>query len=302
MPPTPHLKNRLLADPDLMRLPRSVLASRYGCSVGTVNSARNALSQQPAPRPSGSPEPARTGGMDLTVFLSDLHVPYHDRATLDAVFTFIREVRPSHVYLNGDVCDAYQLSRYDKDPNRLLGIQDDLDALDRMLTDLRSAAPDAEIIWTEGNHENRLLRYLNQHPEIANLTALRPENLFGVEKHRLRWIPQAVTHQHHGFVVTHGSVVRRYSSYSAKGQFERYNTSGISGHTHRVGMYRHRSFDSDHVWYEQGCLCELNPTYVIGTPDWHQGFGVGQFLGRRFQVSIVQVVEHRFLWDGQLYG
>jgi hypothetical protein len=60
---------------------------------------------------------------------------------------------------------------------------------------------------------------------------------------------------------------------SAKGEWEKYGHSGLSGHTHRLGQFFHNDHNGTATWTEFGCTCLLNPPY--GTDfDWQQGFGV----------------------------
>lgn len=241
--------------------------------------------------------------IELSVFLNDLHCPYNDVKTERMVIRFIKDIQPSHVFLNGDMIDFYQISKFDKDPNRTLQLQDDIDELLHFLESLREAIPEAKIVYTEGNHEHRLHRYLCAHPELFNLKVLQPDKLLGLGQFDVEWVPQDKTYVHHGFVITHGDVVRKHSGYSAKGMYEKYGTSGISGHTHRVGIYRHRNFASDHMWVENGCLCELEPDYVVGTVDWQQAISVGQFIEgeKRFQIDQLQIIKHKMLYRGVLY-
>lgn len=241
--------------------------------------------------------------VDLTVFINDLHCPYNDVHTQMMVLRFIEDIQPSHIFLNGDMIDFYQLSRFDKNPNRALELQEDIDELVSFLTTLRHVSKNAEIVYTEGNHEHRLYKYLCNHPELFGLKVLQPEKLLCLDQLNIEWVPQEHTYVHHGFVVTHGDVVRKHSGYSAKAMYEKYGTSGISGHTHRVGMYRHRNFGSDCLWIENGCLCELDPDYVVGTADWQQAISVGEFIknDKRFQITQLQIVNHKMLYRGVLY-
>lgn len=249
---------------------------------------------------------AKTGGLaiDRSAFVSDLHIPHQDRDVVRVVLAFLKEWRPTFVGLVGDVVDFYALSKFDKDPNRKLQLQDDLDHLDRFLTDLReTVGPDCKVVYVEGNHEARLKAFLWRNPEFCNLRILQPGSLLDLDKHNIEWVPQSRVYRHHGFIITHGTKVRAHSSYSAKAEFDRWGSSGLSGHTHRAGMYRRRTWDVDAVWYELGCLCELNPEYVVGAPDWQHGFAIGEFINgdQRFQITPVAVPNRKILWNGKLF-
>jgi len=89
---------------------------------------------------------------------------------------------------------------------------------------------------------------------------------------------------------------------SAKGQWEKFNCSGISGHTHRVGSYKRTTGRGTDTWIEQGCLCELKPGYIIGPPDWQQGFAFGIAVDGHVYLQEVAMENHSYFYDGKLYG
>jgi len=99
-------------------------------------------------------------------------------------------------------------------------------------------------------------------------------------------------------------VVRKFSSYSARGEFEKEGMSGSSGHTHRLGMYFHRNRGGEYVWVETGCGCNLNAEYIDGIANWQSGFAVFTFEkdGYYFYPQVVPIVHHKFMWGGKMYS
>ncbi len=241
--------------------------------------------------------------IDRSVFLGDTHFPYEDARAVRVALELIEHLKPSQVFLLGDIQDFYQLSKFDKDPNRVVKMQDDLDRTFAFMSSLRLRVGDAEITYVCGNHEERLMKYLWRHPEIANLRSLQPEELLRLKELNIRWVPQNKTFAFHGFVVTHGSIIRRYSGYTARGEMDKYGTSGISGHTHRVGVCLHTNFSGAYAWYEAGCLCKLTPEYVVGPPNWQHGISVGEFIkgDNRFQISQYNIIKGKLLYQGELF-
>jgi predicted phosphodiesterase len=241
--------------------------------------------------------------IDRSVFLSDLHYPYEDKRATSIALDIVEYSQPTHVFLLGDVIDFYQLSRFNKDPRRALELQADLDKTLLFFGRLRKAAPDAELVYLEGNHEARLLAYQWQHPETCNLRCMEPEKLLGLEEFKIRWVPEKKIEEHHGFILRHGSVVRKHAGQSARGELEKWGTCGISGHTHRVGCYTETKFSGVTVWFENGCLCDLRPEYLPGVPNWQHALHVGEFIrgDNRFQLRPVNIVKRKALYDGQLF-
>jgi hypothetical protein len=46
--------------------------------------------------------------------ISDIHLPYHDRYALVTALREIKDIGVDAIYINGDLMDAYQLSRHEK--------------------------------------------------------------------------------------------------------------------------------------------------------------------------------------------
>jgi len=84
-------------------------------------------------------------------------VPLHDRAAIDACVQAIRLIRPECVVIIGDVLDLAGLSRWETTPDLAGLIQPALDECRWWLAQLRRAAgADARIVWTPGNHDERV--------------------------------------------------------------------------------------------------------------------------------------------------
>ena len=237
---------------------------------------------------------------EKSLFLSDLHIPFEDNNAIKIVKNFASCFKPEYIFLAGDIIDFYTISTFDKDPERINNLQSDIDKTYQFLLELRSILPKSEIVYLEGNHENRLTRYLWKHPEIANLRALTIENLLQLDSLNIKYKTIRDTVLFHKFLVEHGDIVRKHSGYTARGQMEKRGISGISGHTHRLGTHFHTDMSGDHVWVENGCLCDRNPEYVSGLPDWQQGWSVGYYKndGERFSIEQVCITQEKAVYAG----
>ena len=99
-------------------------------------------------------------------------------------------------------------------------------------------------------------------------------------------------------MVTHGDLVLKHSGQSAKAHFEKYGTSILHGHTHRLGIYYKRDVRGIHAAYENGCLCRLDPEYAIH-PNWHHGFSMVQVEeGGFFYVEQIPILNRKTLFYG----
>ena len=232
--------------------------------------------------------------MKTWVVLNDLQIPFQDKPVLALVLRFIKDLRPHGVILNGDVVDNYSISNFNKDPLKRADLQREVDEAGALMMQLTGH----ERIWLGGNHEDRLRRYLWDHPEIAGLEALTFEALFNVKKYGFTFYPYGKQWMLGKLMVTHGFMVRSHSGVSAKAHFERLGTSVLIGHTHRLGIYYKTNVRGQHAAYENGCLCRLDPEYVQ-SPDWQQGFSVVTVGdGGYFAVQQIPILNRRYL----LYG
>ena len=126
--------------------------------------------------------PAKRNTLEVHAVINDLHVPYHDQDVIDSFLSWCREHKPDVIHINGDFIDFPQISKYDKDPDRLLELQDDLDQAVELLEQIRSCNPKAKIYFHEGNHEARLHKYKWKNPELSNLRAFTIRSLLELDR------------------------------------------------------------------------------------------------------------------------
>lgn len=221
------------------------------------------------------------------IVLSDIHFPYHDEKALKAVYNFLSNTQVDTIILNGDILDFYDVSSFDKDPDRINSLQKEIDMAQKFFRKLRSLAPKARVIFVKGNHCERLERYLKKHPELYSLNALKLPNLLNLDNY-------VIEYKDKGFKlgnlkIIHGDMVRKFSGYTARGELEKHDSSGISSHTHRGSAYYYRTPERYLAWFESFCLCDLNPEY-ISEPNWQQGFLYGYVEKDSFAVTPIPIV------------
>lgn len=235
------------------------------------------------------------------VSLTDWHYPFEDKAAIKAAFAFCEKVQPEVIIVH-EIHDFYALSKFDKDPSREQGLQDEIDQAVTALKELRELCPFSQIILLESNHLDRLRRYLWSNAKaLAGLRALKLENLLELQELNISILEH---YEIGGILFKHGDIVRKNSGYTARGEFEKEGTSGLSGHTHRLGSYYRTQRGGSYVWIECGCLCDLRPEYISGVPDWQHGFGVVQFEpnGSQYYAQSVPIINGKILWGGEIIG
>lgn len=227
------------------------------------------------------------------VVISDIHFPYEDATALGAVLKFIKSQNLQTIIMNGDILDMYDVSRFDKSPERVNSLQGELDKAIDFFSKLRKAQPNAKIVFICGNHEKRLERYLWKHSELFSLDALKIPNLLKFEKFGIEYYEKY--YKLGPLKITHGSVVRKFSSYTAHAELDKNDCCGISGHTHRGGIFYKKTPSRYLAWYEGFCLCGLEPEYTEGIPDWQQGFIYGVVKGDSFAINPIPIVDGKLM-------
>ncbi len=237
----------------------------------------------------------------------DTHVPFESPSALEVVAKLTKDARPDVLVHIGDLVDCWSISRFSKDPLRKDDLQDNIDQAARHLRRMTKLAPDAAKVYIEGNHEQRLARVISgmkeEQKELARLRVFQdgvtwPAILAEAGVPEWRYVPtrrQASARVLPNLVVKHGSVVRRWSGQTAKAEWERYGHSGISGHTHRLGLFYHNDMNGAHGWSETGCTCDLKPEYVED-PDWQHGCVIVTYAGSRFNFEPVYIQKGVALW------
>jgi predicted phosphodiesterase len=105
------------------------------------------------------------------VILPDIQIGYyrsqddslsttHDETALSVALAITKSVKPDKVILLGDNLDFPEFGKYRLSPAYQRTTQATIDRATTLCAELRTVAPNAEIIWLAGNHEERLPRML----------------------------------------------------------------------------------------------------------------------------------------------
>lgn len=247
--------------------------------------------------------------MDKIVITSDHQCRYVDWKTHRSVVSFIEDFQPNLIVLNGDLLDLEAISHFPTALSNRLTLSEDLRSAQRVLQDYREAAPDAEMIWTWGNHEERMTKYLRtQAPELEGAPGLTLSAMMDLDRTGTRTIePYGEGYEWHSVLIYHGSRVSSHSGQSARAEYFDAGTSGVSGHTQRLGAFYYTDRNGAHAWYEGGCMCRIDPA---GAPpsargprpnNWQQGFVWGYANEGVWNLYQTSITRHKFIWNGKLY-
>jgi hypothetical protein len=248
-------------------------------------------------------------------FPTDEHFPFQDESARQLALEIVRDFQPDLLVFGSDGVDFYSVSSFDKDPKRSFMLQQEIDEWKAGAREWISAAPNATRAFIPGNHEDRMRRYIWRHPEMSGLDVLQLSNLLGLPNMDILY-DEAHIGENYGqseievgpLVIKHGTIVRKNSAYSARGELEKefHNVDTLfTGHTHRGGAHMVQSRTGIKRAFECFCLCDLNPAYV-NRPDWHQGLVLATIYGTIVQVEPIPFFElngikHAY-WRDRDYG
>lgn len=228
----------------------------------------------PAPHPQ-SYEPVRFDAAGVWLALSDIHAPYHDETTIRLAVREAKRRGVTGVLLNGDTLDCHEISEHDKDPGAPRYV-DELRTGCELVRWLRGQFPKAEIVAKEGNHEERLTRYVMKNaPALFGLPEVTLPHLLKLGDAGVSWVGDRRVIQLGKLCVIHGHEYGGGGGISPAGWL--YRKAGyvaMCGHFHRTDMHGGADIrGKQRAAWTTGCACHLHPRYQP-LNNWNQGFAI----------------------------
>ena len=225
------------------------------------------------------------------LLLSDIHIPYHNEESLELALSFGESQNIDHILLNGDTCDFYNVSSYNKDPEER-NLSNELQKTRQFLAHLRERFPDAVIVFKIGNHEDRWERYLSiKAPELLGITDFKMSQILNLDKWDVDLVEsmRKIKAGKH-LTILHGHEVRNTGVYPARSLLQRTHTCTVAGHNHRTSTYGEKTSDDKYLYsWTLGCLCDMNPDYMP-INQWNHGFGILILKGNDFTVENKRII------------
>ena len=242
--------------------------------------------------------------MIRTALLFDCHVPYHDEQAYQLAIDYLRKLRPkvNKIILAGDFVDFYQISFWKNAPR--LTFAEEVNEVATMLKDLKGQFYRVPIDYIEGNHEQRLFRYVNEKaPDLAYRNSI--EDVLGLKKRNISYFSNI------GAICTGQDPYRLGKLYVLHGHekkvsmgavnlarlyYTKCKTNVIAGHHHKSDYSLVKKLDGTHegAW-TVGTLGQLSEPYQC-INDWNHGFAyVDVFDGGYFEVHNKIIIEGRIV-------
>lgn len=240
-----------------------------------------------------------------TLVLSDIHVPFHDMKAVRAAVEWGKKWGPDAVLLNGDICDCFSISRFDKNPTTTT-LLNEINTTRQFLGWLQESFRKARIIFKEGNHDERMDRYLwVKAPELLGVPQLTLQHLIcdarenepGIEG--IEWIGDQRQVKAGFLSVLHGHEMVRATIAPpvnpARGAFLRSLECVMVGHGHRSSQHSEASLNGRLIaCWSTGCLCGLHPEYSR-VNKWDHSFATIELSGNDFSVELLRMLHGKVL-------
>lgn len=235
--------------------------------------------------------------------VAEPHIPYHSRSGLDLFLQVAEHERPDILIIIGDFCDFYGVSAHDKSPDRANRMDWELAVCNQILDRLDALGATTKI-YIEGNHEDRLRRYLMQNPALHSV--VNTQSLLGLPARGWEFVPYK-DHRRLGAVhFTHDvGCAGRNAVFRA---LDTYQHSVVSGHTHRLQYIVEGSAVGDcKISATFGWLGDVEQVdYMVkakARKDWALGWGMGYIdpTSGFVYLTPVPVIHNTVCVNGKLY-
>lgn len=216
---------------------------------------------------------------EKALVFGDTHIPFENQRALDLALGIGQEVNPDIIFLNGDILDCWEVSRFYKNLalRTTANLVQEISLAKSFLKELRWKFPKAKIVYIFGNHEHRFDRFISENAkELYGLKGMTLEEQLELVPLNIKSVNSGTAENSYLYgklLIGHFDRCNKHSGYTAKNLLEEKSISLIQNHTHRGGSSYRRLYDRDIVAFENFCLCDRSPQYV-DHPNWQLGFSV----------------------------
>lgn len=220
------------------------------------------------------------------VFLSDIHMP--DNIDLAPVLDYTSVLyRQSRLHgdkflliLGGDIIDAkgmHGVESMQASQIKLEWYERDSKLLHDFLAKLHAIVPTAEVVYLEGNHEERYKRVMRRYPDAFGGRFDFKKDVVSKVYPKIKWVPYGDYNAYYKLgdtVFTHGTVYPQNHAKKYADVFAPFKV--VYGHLHHYQAYTLHSAMPElapHYAVTAGCLSTTAPDWKKGQPNcWINGF------------------------------
>ena len=244
-------------------------------------------------------------GERKALIIADIHKPYNDPSAYAIAINYGKEWKPDDLVILGDYADFKDVSFWKQNPIRS-SFSEEVSIVRRGLQTLREDFPDSAITFVEGNHEERLGRYLwSKAPELYGLAELAVPKLLGLDVLNIEYVSnsQRLNNNQHPFnlgklYLLHGHEIKlSWDGVNlARTMYLKTHCNVLFGHHHQSQHYIFKKLDGKHEGsWMAGCLCRLSEDYQPMN-NWIHGFTTVKYNNETGYFK----VRNKIIIDGQV--
>jgi len=230
------------------------------------------------------------------LIVSDIHLPYHDINAIEIALEKAYKDNVDSIYLNGDILDFYQVSRFTKEGGAM-SIKEERDMFFEFIGWIKENF-NVPIYFKAGNHEERLAKYINEKaPDLAQIPELSLSGFLKLDELDVQFIDGRQKTMMGKLIVVHGHEFGE-SIFSpvnpARGLFLRAKSTTLAGHNHQTSEHHENNLKNDSMaCFSTGCLCQLTPNYrPFAYTKWNHGFAIVEIdEDDSFEVSNYRIID-----------
>lgn len=236
------------------------------------------------------------------LIVPDTHCPYEDKRAWKLLLKAARKFKPHTIVHQGDLADMYTVSSHSKDPARATQLKTERDAVRKLRGQLDRLGAKRKI-FIEGNHEDRLRRYLEEKaPELFDL--FDTDSLFQLRENGWEFTPYKDHAKVGKLFLTHDT--GNSGKYTTARALDAFQHSVAIGHHHTIqvavegdatGKYR---IGAQFGWL--GDVKQVDYMHRIkAARNWSLGFGIGYHNTETGVVYLVPcpIVNYRVCIEGR---
>jgi hypothetical protein len=266
------------------------IATEFGCTAASVRGAvyrsgvtsgaplftkQQGCESNVSVVPNGSHNARIRRTTERILIIPDVHVPFEDVRAWDLMLSVARAIRPETIVVLGDFADMWSVSSHDKDPRRKDNLESEMKSVAMRLDEIDSLGA-ARKVFCEGNHEERLTRYMTQRaPDVFEYVQFR--KIQRLDERGWTWVPYREHHKIGKMFFTHDlGEAGAYAHARARGTM---GGNVVIGHVHRMGVtYASTAEGTGHVSAAFGWLGDASEAKYLPAAKraaWQLGFGIG---------------------------
>ena len=237
--------------------------------------------------------------MKKVVILPDIHTKLAISKEYKVVKKYIAANNPDEIVILGDFMEVEAFSAWDSKKRMLMEgrrYAKEVAFANKELDFLQKHCK--KITFIEGNHENRVERYIEENPELDGIINI--PIVLKLKERGIEWFTEGEFYKISKMYFTHGISTTQAH---AKATMMKIGANICYGHTHRYDTYMmNMELQTPHTAYGLGCLCNKKPYWARNKMmGWINQFAVMEYKGDIFNLYPITIIKGKFIINGRLW-